>query len=88
MVNEVRRGHLWGDDHGSLTLRVLIVRRHLVFEEETVPDNRLHAYLPDKEFYVHLAPVRGEPRELRGLHNYTRGMESYQAAVERYHHIE
>jgi Predicted nucleotide-binding protein containing TIR-like domain len=86
VVNEVREATV--DDHGSLTLRVLIVRRHLVFEEGTVPDNRLHAYLPDKEFYVHLAPVRGEPRELRGLHNYTRGMESYQAAVERYHHIE
>jgi hypothetical protein len=66
----------------------LVLRRQLIFEEGTVPDNRLHADLPEKGFYVHLAPVRGEPRELRGLHNYTRGMESYQAAVERYRRIE
>jgi Predicted nucleotide-binding protein containing TIR-like domain len=86
VVNEVREATV--DEYGTLTLRVLVLRRQLLFEEGTVPDNRLHADLPEKEFYVRLAPVPGEPRELRGVHNYTRGIESYQVAEERYRRIE
>jgi hypothetical protein len=32
--------------------------------------------------------VAGQARELRGVHEYTRGVEPFQRATERYRHIE
>jgi hypothetical protein len=86
VVNDVREATV--DECGVLTLRVLIRRRHLVSESGPLPDERFHADLPEKDFYIHLEPVAGQPRELRGRHEYTRGIETYQEAVERYRLVE
>jgi hypothetical protein len=85
VVNEVREAIV--DSRGTLSLRVLVVRRHAVLEEGTPPDRRLVAQLPAKDFYIRLEPVAGQPRELRGTHEYTRGTERFQQAVERYRHV-
>jgi hypothetical protein len=86
VVNDVRDATV--DEHGVLTLRVLILRRQLFSESGPLPDERFHAELPEKDFYIHLEPVAGRSRELRGVHEYTRGTETYQDAVERYRLIE
>lgn len=86
VVNEVRDATV--DQQGVLTLRVLILRRQLVHEEGSLTDERLRGDLPAKEFDIHLKPAAGQPRELRGVHQYTRGTEAYQAAVERYRRID
>jgi hypothetical protein len=82
VVNEVRDATV--DRQGVLTLRVLILRRQLIHEEGSLPDERLRGDLPAKEFDIHLEPVAGQSRELRGEHRYTRGTDTYQAAEERY----
>jgi hypothetical protein len=86
VVNEVRDAT--ADRHGALNLRVLVVRRQLVQEEGALPDERLRGDLAANEFDIHLEPAAGQPRELRGVHHYTRGTEVYQAAVERYRRID
>jgi hypothetical protein len=86
VVNDVREATV--DECGGLTLRVLILRRQLVSESGPLPDERFHADLPEKDWYIHLEPVPGQSRELRGRHEYTRGIETYQQAVERYRRIE
>jgi hypothetical protein len=86
VVNEVREATV--DDHGNLTLRVLILRRQLVSEEGIPPDDRLRIDLPAKDFYIRLEPVDGLAGELRGAHEYTRGVEPYQLATERYRHLQ
>jgi hypothetical protein len=86
VVNDVREATV--DECGVLSLRVLILRRHLVSESGQLPDERFNAELPEKDFDIHLEPVAGQPRELRGVHEYTRGIETYQEAVERYRRIE
>jgi hypothetical protein len=86
VVNEVRDATV--DEHGVLTLRVLILRRQLVSESGLLPDERFRADLPQKDFYIRLEPVAGGSRELRGVHEYTRGTEAYQNAVERYRLID
>jgi hypothetical protein len=86
VVNDVCDATL--DERGVLTLRVLILRRQLVDESGPLPDERFHAELPQKDFYIRLEPVAGRSRELRGEHEYTRGTETYQHAVERYRLIE
>jgi hypothetical protein len=85
VVNEVRDATV--DDRGRLTLRVLILRRQLVREEGEPPDGRFRADLPAKDFYIRLEPVEGRAGELRGVHEYTRGVEAFQQATERYRHI-
>jgi hypothetical protein len=82
LLNDVRDATV--DPQGVLTLRVLILRRQLIHEEGSLPEEQLRGDLPAKEFDIELKPVAGQPRELRGIHQYTRGTESYQAAVERY----
>jgi hypothetical protein len=86
VVNEVRDATV--DQQGLLTLRVLILRRHLVREDGSLTDERLRGDLPAKEFDIHVEPAAGQPRELRGVHRYTRGTDAYQAAVERYRRID
>jgi hypothetical protein len=86
VVNEVRVAAV--DERGVLTLRVLILRHQLVYEKGPLPDERFHADLPAKDFYIRLEPVAGRSRELRGVHEYTRGTEAYQEAVERYRRID
>ena len=86
VVNEVRDATV--DRQGVLTLRVLILRRQLVHEEGSLTDDRLRGDLPAKEFDIHLEPAAGQSRELRGVHQYTRGTDAYQAAVERYRRID
>jgi hypothetical protein len=86
VVNDVREATV--DECGVLTLRVLIRRRQLVSESGPLPDERFHADLPEKDFYIQLEPVAGQSRELRGRHEYTRGIETYQEAAERYRRIE
>jgi hypothetical protein len=86
VVNEVRDATV--DERGVLTLRVLILRRQLVRAEGKLPDDRLNTDLPAKDFYIRLEPVAGQARELRGVHEYTRGVEPFQRATERYRHIE
>jgi hypothetical protein len=44
--------------------------------------------MPANEFDIHLEPTTGQSRELRGVHEFTRGTEVYQAAVERYRRID
>jgi hypothetical protein len=83
VVNEVREASV--DRHGVLRLRALVLRRELAHEEGAIPDERLRGELgPPKEFDIRLEPASGLSRELRGVHQYTRGTEIYQAAVERY----
>jgi hypothetical protein len=53
-----------------------------------LPNGRFHSDLPEKDWYIHLEPVAGQSKELRGEHEYTRGIETYQEAVERYRRIE
>ena len=86
VVNEVREAT--ADRSGALDLRVLVLRRQLVHEEGTLPDERLRGDLAANEFDIHLDPEPGRSRELRGVHQYTRGPEVYQAAVERYRRID
>jgi hypothetical protein len=86
VVNEVREATV--DPHGVLTMRVLILRRQLAYEEGPLPDERLRDDLPPKEFDIQLEPAAEQLRELRGMHQYTRGTEVYQAAVERYVRID
>jgi hypothetical protein len=86
VVNDVREATV--DQYGVLTLRVLILRRQLVSESGPLPGERFHSELPEKDWYIHLEPVAGQPSELRGVHEYTRGIETYQEAVERYRRIE
>lgn len=86
VVNEVREATV--DRDGTLTLRVVILRRVLAFEEGVAPDARLSGELPPKEFDVILKPAPGQPRELHGAHSYTRGTEVYQAAIDRYFRID
>lgn len=86
VVNEVREAT--ADRFGALDLRVLVLRRHLVHEEGALPDERLRGDLAANEFDIHLEPEAGQSRELRGVHQYTRGTEVYQAAVERYRRID
>lgn len=85
-VNEVREAA--ADRYGVLNLRVLNLRRQLVHEEGTLPDERLRRDMPASEFDIHLEPTTGHSRELRGVHEFTRGIEVYQAAVERYRRID
>jgi hypothetical protein len=86
VLNEVRDATV--DRNGALTLRVRILRRHLVQERGSPPDERLRGDLPAKEWDIHLEPVSGEPRELRGVHQYTRGIDPFQSAVERYRRVD
>jgi len=86
VVNEVRDATV--DQQGVLTLRVLILRRQLVHEEGSLTDERLGGDLSAKEFDIHLEPAAGQPREMRGVHRYTRGTDTYQAAVEQYRRID
>jgi hypothetical protein len=86
VVNEIRDATV--DHQGILTLRVMILRRQLVHEEGLLTDERLRGDLPAKEFDIRLEPAAGQPRELRGVHEYTRGTEAYQMAVERYRRID
>jgi hypothetical protein len=86
VVNEVRDASV--DKRGVLTLRVLILRRQLVRAVGTPSDDRLNTDLPAKDFYIRLEPVPGQAGELRGVHEYTRGVEPFQRATERYRHIE
>jgi Predicted nucleotide-binding protein containing TIR-like domain len=86
VVNEVREATV--DRHGALTLRVLILRRQLAYEDGLPPDDRLVGGLPPKEFDIHLEPATEQARELRGTHHYVRGTEVHQAAVERYVRID
>jgi hypothetical protein len=81
VVNEVHEATV--DRNGSLNLRVLVQRRQLVHEEGALPDERLRDDLAANEFDIHLEPAAGQPGELRGVHQYTRGIEVHQAAVER-----
>jgi hypothetical protein len=85
-LNEVREATV--DERGFLTLRVFILRRQLVREEGILPDDRFRTDLPAKDYYVRLKPVDGQAGELRGAHQYTRGVEAFQQATERYRHIE
>jgi len=82
VLNEVRDATV--DRAGALVLRVQITRRHLVLERGSPPDERLRGDLPVKEWDIHLEPVAGKPQELRGVHKYTRGIDPFQSAVERY----
>ena len=86
VVNDVREAVV--DQCGVLTLRVLGLRRQLVSESGPLPHGRFHSDLPEKDWYIHLEPVAGQSKELRGEHEYTRGIETYQEAVERYRRIE
>jgi hypothetical protein len=86
VVNEVREATV--NRNGALALRVMILRRHLAYEEGPVPDDRLVGELAPKEFDIQLEPVADRARELRGTHHYTRGTDIHQAAVERYVHID
>jgi hypothetical protein len=86
VVNEVREAT--ADPNGALNLRVLVLRSQLMHEEGALPDERLRSDLATNEFDIHLEPVAGQPRELRGVHQYTRGTEVHQAAVERYRRID
>ena len=58
------------------------------WESGPLPNGRFHSDLPEKDWYIHLEPVAGQSKELRGEHEYTRGIETYQEAVERYRRIE
>jgi hypothetical protein len=86
VVCEVRDASV--DERGFLTLRVLILRRQLMTEVGIPPDDRFRSDLPAKDFYICLEPVDGQAGELRGVHRYTRGVEVFQEATERYRHIE
>ena len=86
VVNDVREATV--DQSGVLTLRVLILRRQLVTESGPSPDDRFHSDLPEKDFYICLDPAPGQARELRGGHKFTRGIDTYQQAVERYRRID
>jgi hypothetical protein len=86
VVNDVRDATV--NERGVLTLRVMFLRRQLINESGPLPDERFQTDLPEKDFYIHLEPAAGWPRELRGVHEYTRGTETYQHAVERYRLIE
>ena len=86
VVNEVREAT--ADRNGALDLRVLVLRRQLMQEEGALPDERLRGDLAANEFDIHLEPAAGQPGELRGVHQYTRGIEVHQAAVERYRRID
>jgi hypothetical protein len=86
VVNEVREAT--ADQNGALNLRALVLRRQLGHEEGALPDERLRAELAANEFDIHLEPAAGQSRELRGVHQYTRGTEVHQAAVERYRRID
>jgi len=86
VVNEIREAN--ADRYGALYLRVLVLRRQLMHEEGDPPDQRLRGDLAANEFDIHLEPVAGQSRELRGVHHYTRGTQVYQAAVERYRRID
>ena len=86
VVNEVREATV--DQNGVLNLRVIVLRRQLMHEEGGPPDERLRSDLAANEFDIHLEPAAGQPRELRGGHEYTRGTEVHQAAVERYRRID
>ena len=86
VVNEVREATV--DRKGALNLRVLAHQGQLTNEEGALPDERLRRDLAANEFDIHLKPVAGQSRELRGGHEYTRGTEVYQAAVERYRRID
>jgi hypothetical protein len=69
VVNEVREATV--DRNGALTLRVLVLRRQLAYEEGPLPDDRLVGELPPKEFDIQLEPLTDQPRELQGIHHYT-----------------
>ena len=86
IVNEVREAT--ADRNGALNLRVLVSRRQLIHEEGTLPDERLRSDLAANEFEVHLKPAAGQSGELHGVHQYTRGTEFHQQAVERYRRID
>jgi hypothetical protein len=86
VVCEVRDASV--DERGFLTLRVLILRRQLITEVGMPPDDRFRTDLPAKDYYICLEPVDGQAGELRGVHRYTRGVEVFQEATERYRHIE
>jgi Predicted nucleotide-binding protein containing TIR-like domain len=85
-VNEVREATV--NRHGVLTLRVLGVRRQVVEEHGTLPDERMNRALPSKEWEAILEPTSDGLRELQGGHRFTRGTEVYQAAIEQYVHVD
>jgi hypothetical protein len=82
VVNEIRDAVV--DQDGNLTLTIEVVRRHLAEENGDPPDGRVREDLQSKDFEERLECFSGQPRALRGVHEYQQNLAPYSSAVVEY----
>jgi hypothetical protein len=80
--NEIRDAVV--DQDGNLTLTIEVVRRHLAEENGDPPDGRVREDLQSKDFEERLECFSGQPRALRGVHEYQQNLAPYSSAVVEY----